>query len=824
MSDQPATAARSAEPVKELRLALVCYGGVSLAIYMHGITKEIHRLVVASRGLERSPDRDPFGGQGSESVYWHALRDLQQMQGGLRTSVVVDVISGTSAGGINGVFLAKALAANLSQDSLRDVWMERGDLRELIRSPLPGLPLKFTHWLLGSAARRLMGRPAKPPLDGDSMLLWLHEALERMDSGRDPVPIAGASLVPEDEVLELFVTATDLGGYTRWVTAYSPKQVPDRWHRHVFRFRSGEPGTLGPDRNAVLALGARATSCFPGAFPPVGVDDVARILRPSGWPGDFAPSFAPIYRLSGADVGRARFIDGGVLDNFPFGLAIEAISKKPAWTEVDRRLLYVEPDPMIPTVAEEPAEEGGAEQSVPGIIATIWSGLSTIPRHEPILTDLQLVRERNERIAQVEDIVNSAYEQVAGEVGGLLGDGTADATWQGFTELNRTITEQAAEQAGVSHVTYVRVKLRAIVDRLAAVSARICGFPDDSNHARFLRDVVERWATMEGYLEWSPAPTEVQADFVRTFDLDYRERRIRFLIKRINQLYDEVDGRSAPPLREDLDAAKGNLWHLVLRLRRIVEALAREPTGAAGAVNEGVREIFDPELISQILSSGADTYDQAVEDFVASVRDRLNAVREGLKGYLQAELSEFGSDAYRSFIEGTERWAEDVRRDLLVRYLGFPYWDRLIYPLLRVSGITEMNRVEIIRFSPSDVRALGQRSAKEKLRGVEKGHFGAFFEREYRENDYLWGRLDGAERLLWLVFDAAGQAPRAGRHAFQAFEAIVAEERSTLTHIGDLFESLEAKLQEHRAQAGNRGAPEAVPDEPGGFPSPTARG
>ena len=26
---------------KELRLALVCYGGISLAVYMHGITNEI---------------------------------------------------------------------------------------------------------------------------------------------------------------------------------------------------------------------------------------------------------------------------------------------------------------------------------------------------------------------------------------------------------------------------------------------------------------------------------------------------------------------------------------------------------------------------------------------------------------------------------------------------------------------------------------------------------------------------------------------------------------------------------------------------------------
>jgi hypothetical protein len=27
------------QPVKEIRLALVCYGGVSMAIYMHGVTK-----------------------------------------------------------------------------------------------------------------------------------------------------------------------------------------------------------------------------------------------------------------------------------------------------------------------------------------------------------------------------------------------------------------------------------------------------------------------------------------------------------------------------------------------------------------------------------------------------------------------------------------------------------------------------------------------------------------------------------------------------------------------------------------------------------------
>ncbi len=33
---------------KELRLAVVCYGGVSLAIYMHGVTRELQSLFRAS--------------------------------------------------------------------------------------------------------------------------------------------------------------------------------------------------------------------------------------------------------------------------------------------------------------------------------------------------------------------------------------------------------------------------------------------------------------------------------------------------------------------------------------------------------------------------------------------------------------------------------------------------------------------------------------------------------------------------------------------------------------------------------------------------------
>src|SRR3954463_16134424 len=93
----------------ELRLALVCYGGVSLAVYMHGITKELHKLVRASRRFDADESLDtanPFGADETESAYYEALRELAKK--GSPLSVSIDVIAGTSAGGINGVVLAKA--------------------------------------------------------------------------------------------------------------------------------------------------------------------------------------------------------------------------------------------------------------------------------------------------------------------------------------------------------------------------------------------------------------------------------------------------------------------------------------------------------------------------------------------------------------------------------------------------------------------------------------------------------------------------------------------------------------------------------------------
>jgi hypothetical protein len=94
---------------KELRLALVCYGGISLAVYMHGITKEVWRLAAASRNLQ--DDAPPQSG--SAGVYQALIAHIAATRG-VRLRVFSDIVAGASAGGINGIFLARALTANRS--------------------------------------------------------------------------------------------------------------------------------------------------------------------------------------------------------------------------------------------------------------------------------------------------------------------------------------------------------------------------------------------------------------------------------------------------------------------------------------------------------------------------------------------------------------------------------------------------------------------------------------------------------------------------------------------------------------------------------------
>jgi hypothetical protein len=179
-------------------------------------------------------------------------------------TVTIDVIRGTSAGGINGVFLAMALTRDLPQDPLTTMWLQRADLRKLAHRRLPGR----LGALIGIALVlpwRLRSKMDWSPLDGGLMSQWLVEALAGMDAAGG-TGSAGETLLPADHDLDLFVTTRGLRGYER--VLLSPDGGPgehDRIHRKVFHFNSGPSGPssrFGPADNAGLAFAACCTSSF----------------------------------------------------------------------------------------------------------------------------------------------------------------------------------------------------------------------------------------------------------------------------------------------------------------------------------------------------------------------------------------------------------------------------------------------------------------------------------------------------------------------------------------------------------------------------------
>ncbi|MBS1240149.1 MAG: patatin-like protein, partial [Proteobacteria bacterium] len=112
---------------KELRIALICYGGVSLAVYMHGVTKELWKLTRASRALHGGADC----AAGSEAVYFELLQHLRDKED-LVLRVLPDILTGASAGGINAVFLAQAIHSGQSLEPLTELWLAHADVDKLL--------------------------------------------------------------------------------------------------------------------------------------------------------------------------------------------------------------------------------------------------------------------------------------------------------------------------------------------------------------------------------------------------------------------------------------------------------------------------------------------------------------------------------------------------------------------------------------------------------------------------------------------------------------------------------------------------------------------
>jgi patatin-related protein len=809
---------------KELRLALVCFGGVSLAVYMHGASKEILKLVRASRALHAITDRAQRASTqpedviaagdaeyDTESVYFELLREIGRH---VELRVIVDVIAGASAGGINGVMLARALAHDLPVAHLRDMWLESGDVAELLaatqRARRWSKPFMSPFvWALAvsgySAAIRdreardrlslfVRSRWFKPPLDGPKMSELMFTALDRMG---DPVE-RGRSLLPSGLELDLFVTVTDFYGYQQLVAIHDPPVIREREHRHVLHFRyrrfpSGEESSdFLRDNVGALAFAARATSAYPGAFPPAQIRELDAVLAESGaaWPrrGSFLDANFRPYHRAGLDPEATSFIDGSVLSNKPFAEAIEAVRTRPAYRQVDRRLLYIDPDPV------QPAPPGGGR--MPGFFTTLKGALSDLPRNEPIAGELESVARSNERVRKLRAIVDSARPEIARLVTSLpeaRNEGelrSADiAAWR------EAANEQAARDAGFAYQGYVRRKLDSVHSYVARLIASICLAREGSLEALAIEEVVAAWARRRGIVyRDEPATRSANrcatgsappwVEFLHAFDVEFRKRRLVFLIQGQNRLYATLRDDAPESERHEIDTLKRELYQRLDRLRR-----CETPAFHSSVTCAELREMFaiaPTEREAAALGAYAERFAADNEAALTALVARLAADvdLDAATGELDVLLAHLAPSA--------------MRREVLVNYIGFPFWDVLTLGVTSWRDLGEFDEIRVDRLSPADARTLARLAEPPELRGTAFMHFGAFFSRAFRENDYLLGRLHAIDRIIDIVCDSAGVdavAPsRIAELKRRAFAVVLRAEEPHLPAVRALIARLRAEL------------------------------
>jgi patatin-related protein len=702
----------------EVRLGLVLYGGVSLAIYINGAVREFFEAV-RGRGV------------------YKLLKVLTD------SDITVDVVSGTSAGGINGILLAYALCNGREFADSAALWRRDGGIRQLLRDP--GGSANNWDSLLDSegyyqpaveAAFRYMGAYAP-------------------ETSEEPSPI--------DE-LDVYITGTDVDGtvWTQFDDAGHAIEVKE--HRGVFllKHRAGRPA-LDPNRPGVkqpfnprppgvrsdlaaayeattyAALGklARITSCFPAAFAPVHVRQDRDVILS-----------ADARLQEWGRLGKEScFLDGGVLDNKPFSYTLQAIFSRNADRRVTRKLFYVEPDPEV--------FQRRLEASRPNVLQAAMAALIGIPGYESISSDLKAIAEHNSRVQQYWRVVEKCTASIQNAAGTAGSDPTARAL-------------------------YMRSRKVALSDRVIRGVLRKDG-------RSTLMTEPERRAAADLVRSFDDGIQDPVPLFVR-FDVLYRLRRAYHVAYFV---YDHLYP-SAPAPEPDADHARRYLE--VLRafnrqieileiIRAAMELLVDEyPFQWEDAPAEGiwaqVQAIYDnllalpftslfgapgaapPSLVDgrpgQIERGTLAVFHQEIFERAAGIIRPAAARAAASSGTPQSPSAEHNllsdTDLYEAGIIAT------LDRDdpVAVAYRNFERIDEHVFPIELLSGLEQKDVIETIRISPRDAeKGFSRRGFSDKVAGDALYHFGGFFKRSWRSNDILWGRLDGTCQLIEKLLDPA---------------------------------------------------------------------
>jgi len=762
---------------KELRLALVCYGGISLAVYMHGVTKEIWYATRASRAFHDSGSPS----EGAEAVYRRLLETLVGTRE-LKLRILPDIISGASAGGINGVFLAQALASGQSLEPLTRLWLDGADVEVLLdpdarpwshfaefwAQPLvwfllkrPGNVVSRTVVAPGTRAEvryklshLIRARWFAPPFSGIGFSRLLAGALDAMAETGGTAP----PLLPAGHPLDLLVTATDFNGHLEDLALNSPPVVEESEHRLAIGFRRNAAAGTGEDiaERAELVFAARSTASFPGAFPPLMLAEMDQLIAERGmvWPGReaFLKRVMPS-RWKRGQIAEVALVDGAVLVNRPFAPAMAVLRDRPAQREVDRRFVYIDPSPA------RVAPSDHMERSV-GFFSAIFGSLSSIPREQPIRDNLEALEAQSRERARLRMIVDTLRGEIDTAVERLFGYTLFfdSPSTKRLTAWRAKAQQAAAEQAGFAFHGYAQVKLAGVVTALAQVieEAVIEALPRGAVEAALWSHLAtlgfDRLAQARG------GATAEAIAFFRAHDLAFRIRRLKLLARRLTQDWDDAEGIS-PAERE---AARDMVYR--------AQALYQAKQTAAG-LGEDFAEVASAALVrpAEVLAAIAGRRDLAGIDLAVDAM----------------------------IVEGLAVMSKPLRRRFLYAYLGFPFYDVATLPLLQGEGMGEFDPVKVDRISPEDALSIRKGGTYACLKGVEFYHFGAFFARAYRENDYLWGRLHGAERTVDLIASTAEPPLPPGmirQFKRDVFLAILEEEKPRLVAEPGMVEGVIAEV------------------------------
>jgi len=638
----------------EIRIALVLNGGVSLAVWMGGVTHELD-LIRRASGSGASPAAQPY-----DEVLADRWRELCQ-RGGEHRKIVVDVIAGTSAGGLNGSLLATAISNGSTLDPggddgpwLRQKWVGLGSLE--VDKLVPGKGVK-----------------PKSVLDGNFFLDELNNLLEG---------VAEAGEQSASEPVTLFVTASGLG-----IQQFEAKDaagqrfvVPD--HRYLFSFTSEQSAVYdGATRSFsvkatneltdtdLLARAARASASFPAAFGPVRETPELGAAPPRLQPGQQGEH-------------GAWLVDGGVLDNAPFGPVLDVVARRPVTGRASRYVLYVVPSAGIGNLAET---------HVPDAKEPSWRVAA--------LSAVQFPREVDFR-SDVEQLERLLLE--------------ADASWSDTQRLFDRCVEKPAERAGLKEAArllqpaYARGRAAGGVWEAVTIASHDESTVLDAATALSESEIDE---VLAGDHPWVPGPDGSTAP-LQTVDgnpcwpwgTGASERVVRLVLRSLRTRIDHAASEDLADLERRLRATSDSLQRVLAVRDALAVELAKadldlQPAGGAEAVAVGMNDIFEALQVQRALGDefatlighvGPDVVETALEVEIVS---RCTSARTPQQRSAPFQFLRLGPDI----------------------------------PLLLLDELPE----------GSTANGLKDRI----LYGTQVGHFGAFGAADWRKWDWLMGRL-----------------------------------------------------------------------------------